>query len=96
MHIYGNFIGKKSYQIAYCSFYGKGREINLSYIILRDENSNTYVVEVSKCKLSVIELDDYDLKCRINLSEAPSGKYIVSEYYIANKQNYRNIKIIIE
>ena len=46
LNVYGNFIGKKSYQVAYFSFYGKGREINLSYIILRDENSNTYVVEV--------------------------------------------------
>ncbi len=41
-------------------------------------------------------LDNYDLKCRINLSEVPSGKYIVSEYYIANKHNYRNIKINID
>lgn len=98
LSVYHNFEGNKDNQIAYFSFYGKNISNYLAYIVLSDEFSRINVLQTFDCKIVNIDLYEYDLRCKLNLTYVNKGAYTVSEYYINNQHYFtkERINVIVQ
>ena len=62
---------------------------------MTDENAKRHSVKITDCKIVDTNLDYYDLKCLVDLSKVPAGKYSIIEYYIDKHHGYCVMPLII-
>ena len=85
LNIYSNFERHEDNQLAYFSFYGKNKNINLTYIALNDGYSRINVLQTFGCDIIYYNNSyKYDLRCKLNLTYVDEGDYTLSEYNINN------------
>ena len=93
LNVYSNLIKYTRDQVVYLSFIGKYETDTLAYIVLDDFYSRKYVLQTLQCYHIYSNYTQFDLRCKVDLSNVPSGLYKVSEYYIYNKHYYSSMNI---
>ena len=93
LNVYSNLIKYTRDQVVYLSFIGKYETDTLAYIVLDDFYSRKYVLQTLQCYDIYSNYTQFDLRCKVDLSNVPSGLYKVSEYYIYNKHYYSSMNI---